>query len=216
MLPLDHPDRIQISFDDHRLVANAGLIPPSTLARHLGPAPTRRGAPRPGQCPGPGEPGRQDDDAGGFRPGRRRSRLHAPHPPFRRRPVRWIWAKNSGEYGRLHTSVRRAINGSSSPRGRSTAQESLLRWRRTLESGWRRELPTKLIYVTVIGRTTAAINKAEDAGGWMPIGFADALQGVFLTTVASYLPFRGWIGQETLCDRSSVTFVCGNAGGKYG
>ena len=36
MLPLDHPDRIQISFDDHRLVANAGLILPVTLAQHLG------------------------------------------------------------------------------------------------------------------------------------------------------------------------------------
>ena len=36
MLPDDHPDRIQISFDDHRLVANAGLILPTTLARHLG------------------------------------------------------------------------------------------------------------------------------------------------------------------------------------
>ena len=36
MLPLDHPDRIQITFDDHRLVANAGLILPTTLARHLG------------------------------------------------------------------------------------------------------------------------------------------------------------------------------------
>ena len=36
MLPLDHPDRIQISFDDHRLVANAGLILPTTLACHLG------------------------------------------------------------------------------------------------------------------------------------------------------------------------------------
>ena len=29
MLPLDHPDRIQITFDDHRLVANAGLILPT-------------------------------------------------------------------------------------------------------------------------------------------------------------------------------------------
>ena len=28
MLPLDHPDRIQIAFDDHRLVANAGLLLP--------------------------------------------------------------------------------------------------------------------------------------------------------------------------------------------
>ena len=36
MLPLDHPNRIQISFDDHRLVANAGLILPVTLAQHLG------------------------------------------------------------------------------------------------------------------------------------------------------------------------------------
>ena len=36
MLPDDHPDRIQIAFDDHRLVNNAGLILPATLARHLG------------------------------------------------------------------------------------------------------------------------------------------------------------------------------------
>ena len=36
MLPLDHPDRIQITFDDRRLVANAGLLLPTTLARHLG------------------------------------------------------------------------------------------------------------------------------------------------------------------------------------
>ena len=32
----NHPDRIQIAFDDTRLVANAGLILPATLARHLG------------------------------------------------------------------------------------------------------------------------------------------------------------------------------------
>ena len=36
MLPRHHPDRIQVAFDDHRLVANAGLILPSTLARRLG------------------------------------------------------------------------------------------------------------------------------------------------------------------------------------
>ena len=36
MLSDDHPDRIQISFDDHRLVDNAGLILPATLGRHLG------------------------------------------------------------------------------------------------------------------------------------------------------------------------------------
>ena len=37
MLPCSDPDRIQVAFDDHRLVANAGLILPITLARHLGP-----------------------------------------------------------------------------------------------------------------------------------------------------------------------------------
>ena len=36
MLPCNHPDRIQIAFDDHRLVANAGLILPATLALRLG------------------------------------------------------------------------------------------------------------------------------------------------------------------------------------
>ena len=36
ILPPEHPDRIQIAFDDHRLVANAGLIFPVTLAHHLG------------------------------------------------------------------------------------------------------------------------------------------------------------------------------------
>ena len=36
MLPRNHPDRIRIAFDDHRLVVNAGLLLPSTLAQHLG------------------------------------------------------------------------------------------------------------------------------------------------------------------------------------
>ena len=36
MLPPNDPDRIQIAFDDHRLVANAGLLLPVTLALHLG------------------------------------------------------------------------------------------------------------------------------------------------------------------------------------
>ena len=35
MLARHHPDRIQIAFDDHRLVANAGLILPATLALRL-------------------------------------------------------------------------------------------------------------------------------------------------------------------------------------
>ena len=37
MLPRNDPDRISIAFEDHRLVANAGLILPVTLAHHLGP-----------------------------------------------------------------------------------------------------------------------------------------------------------------------------------
>ena len=36
MLPQNKPDRIRILFDDHRLVANAGLLLPATLGRHLG------------------------------------------------------------------------------------------------------------------------------------------------------------------------------------
>ena len=36
MLPRNHPDRIHIAFDERRLVNNAGLILPSTLALHLG------------------------------------------------------------------------------------------------------------------------------------------------------------------------------------
>ena len=36
MLSDNHPDRIHVAFDDHRLVNNAGLILPATLALHLG------------------------------------------------------------------------------------------------------------------------------------------------------------------------------------
>ena len=36
MLQRNHPDRIQITFDDHRLVTNPGLILPATLAQRLG------------------------------------------------------------------------------------------------------------------------------------------------------------------------------------
>ena len=36
MLPRNHPNRIRIAFDDPRLVANAGLMLPATLALHLG------------------------------------------------------------------------------------------------------------------------------------------------------------------------------------
>ena len=36
MLPQNNRDCIRIVFDDHRLVANAGLLLPATLALHLG------------------------------------------------------------------------------------------------------------------------------------------------------------------------------------
>ena len=36
MLPLEQPDRTDVAFDDHSLVANAALILPVTLSHHLG------------------------------------------------------------------------------------------------------------------------------------------------------------------------------------
>ena len=36
MLAPERPGRIHVAFDDHRLVANAGLLLPMTLAQHLG------------------------------------------------------------------------------------------------------------------------------------------------------------------------------------
>ena len=36
MLPSEQPDRIHVAFDDHRPVANAGLLLAVTLAQHLG------------------------------------------------------------------------------------------------------------------------------------------------------------------------------------
>ena len=36
MIASGRPDRIRIAFDDHRLVANAGLLLPLTLAQRLG------------------------------------------------------------------------------------------------------------------------------------------------------------------------------------
>ena len=36
MLPPERPDRIHVAFDDHRLVANAGLLLPIALVHHLG------------------------------------------------------------------------------------------------------------------------------------------------------------------------------------
>ena len=61
MLPRHHPGRVQITFDGHRLAANAGLILPATLARALG-LPQRLGL----RC-ARANYRRPDDDAGGLR-----------------------------------------------------------------------------------------------------------------------------------------------------
>ena len=79
MLPLEHPDRIQSSFDDHRLVANAGLLLPVTLAQHLGLRElVQQRTSTWADAPEPGEHGRQDDDPGGVCAGGRR--LHSTTP----------------------------------------------------------------------------------------------------------------------------------------
>ena len=70
-----------------------------------------------------------------------------------------------------------------------------------------RTLPKGALYVMTLARNTAGINKAEDARRKdAQIGFADTLRRIFLTALANYLQFRDWIRQETLLDRSSVTF----------
>ena len=72
MLPRHQPDRIRIAFDDHRLVNNAGLILPATLALHLGlPQLVDRHLDL-GRAPGRANTGDKDDDAGGICAGGRR------------------------------------------------------------------------------------------------------------------------------------------------
>ena len=64
MLPRNHPDRLQITFDNPSLVADAGLLLPVTLARHVG-LPQLVHQRWIWAMPGPGEHGRQGDDPGG-------------------------------------------------------------------------------------------------------------------------------------------------------
>ena len=69
MPPSEQPDRIHVAFDDHRLVANAGLLLAVTLAQHLGLGELVDNHVDLGDAPGAGEPGRQDADPGGIRAG---------------------------------------------------------------------------------------------------------------------------------------------------
>ena len=72
MLPRNHPDRIQIAFDDPRLVANAGLLLPVTLAHHLGLSQLVQERLDLGNAPGRANTGDKSDDLGRFRAGWRR------------------------------------------------------------------------------------------------------------------------------------------------
>ena len=56
-------------------------------------------------------------------------------------------------------------------------------------------------------RSKAGINKTDRRMPNAQVRFADALRRVFPTALASYLQFRGWIRQETLCDQSSAIFI---------
>ena len=71
MLPRNDPDRIRVTFDIHRLVANAGLILPVTLAQHLGLRELIDNHVDLGDAPGRAH-GRQDADPGGVCAGWRR------------------------------------------------------------------------------------------------------------------------------------------------
>ena len=64
MLPRHQPDRIRIAFDDHRLVANAGLLLPAIPRPAPGPTGTRRPSPRPRRGAGEGQHGGQTASKG--------------------------------------------------------------------------------------------------------------------------------------------------------
>ena len=64
MLPRNHPGRMQIAFDDHRLVANAGLLLPAILAQHLGLRELVDHSPRPRRGAGAGQHGGQTASKG--------------------------------------------------------------------------------------------------------------------------------------------------------
>ena len=72
-MPSSHSlDRIGVTFDDERLVANAGLIAPATLAQHLGLRELFETNVDLGDAAGPGQCGAQGHDGDPFGAGRRR------------------------------------------------------------------------------------------------------------------------------------------------
>ena len=70
MLTSERPDRIQVAFDDPRLVANTGLLLPVTLAERLSLGDLADSHLDLGRRAGSGECRRQDADPSGMRSGR--------------------------------------------------------------------------------------------------------------------------------------------------
>ena len=103
MLPLEQPDRIHVAFDDHRLVANAGLLLPVTLARHLGLGELVDRHIDLGRAPGRANAGDKVPDPGGVGAGR--WRLHR----RRRRAARWRDRAGAGvcDQGAIHPPLSR-------------------------------------------------------------------------------------------------------------
>ena len=66
------PDRIHVAFDEHRPVANVGLLLPATLVLRLVVRELVDQHVDLGYAPRPGQPQRQADDPGGLGAGRRR------------------------------------------------------------------------------------------------------------------------------------------------
>ncbi len=95
MLPLEHPDRIQIAFDDHRLVNNAGLLP-ATLAQRVGLLNSLTYGHL--ACAWAGELGRPDADAGGLGACGRRPLTTPMH--VRRRTSSVLCSKRPPPWGR--------------------------------------------------------------------------------------------------------------------
>ena len=132
MLPQNKPDRIRILFDDHRLVANAGLLLPATLARHLGLRELVDHHLDLGGRAGTGEHWGQDADAGRFRAGRRR--LHR----RRRCAARWwdgrcsrLRGQGAIHPGDLPAQLPVGACPSTRPREPPVAGPGLGRWGRT-------------------------------------------------------------------------------------
>ena len=98
MLPLEHPDRIHVAFDDHRLVANAGLLLPVTLAHHLELGELVDNNVDLGDAPGRANAGEQGADPGGVGAGRWRLYRRC------RRAARWRDRSGAGVYreGAIH------------------------------------------------------------------------------------------------------------------